>query len=113
MVFCGAIFKYVLTQSTFVEVPSSMMTICRLIAGILMQMIINNEVQRGLSIMKYSVNHYWKFKYGGLAYTSGILQVLSAVLIAIINYAVITASDNVLDLAKDFTALIIIAEIDD
>ena len=63
--------------------------------------------------MKYSVNHFWKFKYGGLAYTSGVLQVLSAVLIAVINYAVITASENVLDLAKDFTALIIIAEIDD
>ena len=41
------------------------------------------------------------------------LQVLSAVLIAIINYFVITISDNVLDLAKDFTALMVIAEFDD
>ena len=62
--------------------------------------------------MKYSVNHYWKFKYAGLAYLSGLLQVLSAILIALINYAVITASEDVLELAKDFTALIIIAEID-
>ena len=37
---------------------------------------------------------------------------LSAVLCALINYAVITASETVLDLAKDFTALIIISEID-
>ena len=37
---------------------------------------------------------------------------LSAILIALINYAVITASEDVLELAKDFTALIIIAEID-
>ena len=75
-------------------------------------MIINSEVENGLKIMKYQVNHYWKFKNGGLAYWAGILQVLSAVLIALINYAVITVSGNVLDLAKDFTALIIIAEID-
>ena len=88
------------------------MTICRLIAGILLQMIINSEVQNGLSIMKYSVNHYWKFRYGGLAYTAGLLQVLASVLIAIINYSVITVSETVLDLAKDFTALVIIAEID-
>ena len=40
------------------------------------------------------------------------LQVLSAILIAIVNYYVITSSEDVLELAKDFTALIIIAEID-
>ena len=37
---------------------------------------------------------------------------LSAIFIALINYAVITSSEDVLELAKDFTALIIIAEID-
>ena len=63
-------------------------------------------------MMKYTTNHYWKFKYGGLAFTAGLLQVLSTVLIAIINYAVITVSKTVLELAKDFTALVIIAEID-
>ena len=36
----------------------------------------------------------------------------STVLIAIINYAVISVSGTVLELAKDFTALVIIAEID-
>ena len=33
--------------------------------------------------------------------------------VAIVNYFVITISDNVLDLAKDFTALLIIGEFDD
>ena len=33
--------------------------------------------------------------------------------VAIVNYFVITISDNVLDLAKDFTALMIIGEFDD
>ena len=112
IVFCGAIFMYVLEQDHFKDVPTVTMTICRLIAGLLLQMIINSEVQNGLSIMKYSVNHYWKFRYNGLAYTAGLLQVLASVLIAIINYSVITVSESVLDLAKDFTALVIIAEID-
>ena len=35
------------------------------------------------------------------------------VLISLINYAVIATSETVLDVAKDFTALIIIAEFDD
>ena len=34
-------------------------------------------------------------------------------LIALINFFVVTVSDNVLDVAKDFTALLIIAEFDD
>ena len=112
IVFCAAVGLHVSKIEHFVEVPPVTMTICRLIAGLLLQMIINSEVENGLKIMKYQVNHYWKFKNGGLAYSAGLLQVFSAVLIAIINYAVITVSDNVLDLAKDFTALIIIAEID-
>ena len=33
--------------------------------------------------------------------------------VAIVNYFVITISDNVLDIAKDFTALLIIGEFDD
>ena len=33
--------------------------------------------------------------------------------IAVINYLVVTISNNVLDVAKDFTALLIIAEFDD
>ena len=35
------------------------------------------------------------------------------VLISLINYSVIAASESVLDVAKDFTALMIIAEFDD
>ena len=35
------------------------------------------------------------------------------VLIALINYAVIAASDTILDIAIDFTALVIIADFDD
>ena len=38
---------------------------------------------------------------------------LATVLCALINFYVITASETVLELAKDFTALIIISEIDD
>ena len=34
-------------------------------------------------------------------------------LVALINYFVVTVSDNVLDIAKDFTALLIISEFDD
>ena len=42
----------------------------------------------------------------------GLGQVVSGVLTAAISYVVISNSDTILDLAKDFTALMIISEID-
>ena len=48
-----------------------------------------------------------------MAFATGFLQVSAIVGISIINYSVIANSNSVLDIAKDFTALMIIAEFDD
>ena len=66
----------------------------------------------GVNMMKYSLNHFWKFKSPMEAYMSGLLQVSVAALITLINYFVILQSEHVLDLAKDFIALMIIADFD-
>lgn len=41
------------------------------------------------------------------------MQTTALFSVAIINYLVVTISDNVLDVAKDFTALLIISDFDD
>ena len=64
-------------------------------------------------MMKYSVNHWWKFKFHRVAFLTGLMQVLAMLCIAVVNYLVITISSNVIDIAKDFTALMVIAEFDD
>ena len=64
-------------------------------------------------MMKYATNHWWKFKFQRVAFLTGFLQVLAMVCITLVNYLVITISTNVIDIAKDFTALMIIAEFDD
>ena len=63
--------------------------------------------------MKYSANHWWKFQNPRLAWLAGFLQTTALFSVAIINYLVVTISDNVLDVAKDFTALLIISDFDD
>ena len=78
-----------------------------------MHVIVSEEIANGLKMMKYSSNHWWKFSNPRLAWLSGFLQVCAMLCVAIVNYFVITISDNVLDLAKDFTALIVIGEFDD
>merc|ERR1712151_50563 len=85
---------------------------CQFIAGMLMQMYLNHEVSGALSMMKFANNHPWKFKYPNLAYLTGLFQVISTVATIGICYFVIIVSKDELELAKDFTALMIISEFD-
>jgi len=78
-----------------------------------MHVVVSEEIQNGLKMMKYASNHWWKFSNPRLAWLAGFLQMLAMFCIAIINYFVITISNDVLTLAKDFTALLIIADFDD
>lgn len=79
----------------------------------IMHVIVCGEISNGLKMMKFAANHWWKFSNPRLAWLTGFLQASALVLIAFINYLVVTVSDNVLDVAKDFTALLIISEFDD
>ena len=64
-------------------------------------------------MMKFACNHPWKFRYHRVAALIGFLQFSAMFLIALANYLVITISQDVISVAKDFTALIIISEFDD
>ena len=97
----------------FENIPDLKIGFTRFIASMVMHVVVSEEIQNGLSMMKYSANHWWKFSSPRLAWMSGLLQLTAMTCIAVINYFVITISDNVLDLAKDFTALMVIADFDD
>ena len=96
----------------FTDLPEIKIGLTRFICGMIMHMQCNDELVNGLKMMKYSVNHYWKFSNYRLAFLSGLLQAIAMFLITLINYNVITISDNVLDIAKDFTALMIVGDFD-
>ena len=74
---------------------------------------LNHEMYNGLLIMKYATNHSWKFRKYKSAFTAGFLQATSAIIITLVNFAVILQAENALDLAKDYTALMVIANFDD
>ena len=64
-------------------------------------------------MMKFACNHPWKFRYHRVAVLVGFLQFSAMFLIALANYMVITISTDVITVAKDFTALIVISNFDD
>ena len=71
IVFCTAIFVDVLGEKLTTEIPGLMRSFCQFIAGILMQMYLNHEVAGAMKMMKYALNHPWKFQYPNLAYAVG------------------------------------------
>lgn len=97
----------------FKEAPPVEIGFTRFIAAMVLHIIMNDEIYNGLKMIKYSVNHPWKFSNAQMAFATGFLQATSMFIISIINFAVISSSESVLDIAKDFTALAIIAEFDD
>jgi len=92
---------------------STKIAFARFISGMIMQTMVDEEISNGMKMMKYSINHWWKFRNHRVAFTVGLLQIIAMQWVAIVNYIVVMISDSVLDIAKDFTALIIIADIDD
>ena len=97
----------------FTPPSSTRIAFARFIAGMILQTMVDDELQNGMKMMKYSVNHWWKFKHHRVAFTVGWLQFTALFAVTVVNYIIVMISYSILDIAKDFTALIIIADIDD
>lgn len=55
------------------SVPDIKIAMARFICGMVLHVQCSGEIQNGLKMMKYSVNHYWKFSNYNTAYLAGIL----------------------------------------
>ena len=95
------------------EIPDVKIGFTRFISGMIMHIMTNEEMKNGMRMMKYAANHWWKFKYHRIAFLAGFFQFTALFAIALCNYLVITISTTTLDIAKDFTALLIIADFDE
>ena len=60
-------------------------------------------------MMKYSLNHDWKFDNWGYAYLAGLLQTFSLVLIEVVNCAAILTHFEIIDITMKFMTLLIIS----
>ena len=89
------------------------LSFCQLIVSLLLQLIMNAEVSKSFTMMKYTTNHWWKFKHAKVAFVTSLLQVISAVFTtAVIYTAVIIPATSVQELIRDFVTLLIIFKFD-
>jgi len=57
----------------FTPPRSTRIAFVRFIAGMIMQTMVDSELQNGMKMMKYSANHWWKFKHHRVAFFVGFL----------------------------------------
>ena len=85
----------------------------RFICGIVLHVALSAELKQGLGMMKYAVNHHWKFYNYKLAFLAGLLQASMVIFVESINFLALLTNFEVIGIVMDFLALVIIAEFDD
>ena len=93
--------------------PSIWIVVIRFICGIVMHYSIQNEFTEGLRMMKFVVNHPWKFRYVFSAFMIGFFKVLIASLVELLNIFVLCSNTEVMEILYNFIALCVIIEFND
>ena len=91
-----------------VEWQASWIMMARLICGIVMHINLVGRVKQGMEMMKYSLNHYWKFTNWFFGFMAGFLQANVVLLIEMVNFVSIVTHFEIIDIVMKFMTLMII-----
>lgn len=87
-------------------------TLSRMLCGSVMHFYLQNELEQGLKMMKFSLNHQFKFSSWSWAYLIGLAQLLMVVAVEVVNVVILCTNQTVMDIVMNFLALVIISEFD-
>ena len=78
-----------LSQVDYAFLPEIHIIFARFICGIVLHVSLQAELVQGMKMMKYAVNHRWKFESYKIAFWSGFLQAFMVVLVESVNFMAI------------------------
>lgn len=109
-------FKELVTNCQYSQIiigyVSVFIMFARFICATILHLSCVDEVSAGLEMMKYAVNHPYKFEHFSIAWLSGFLQCFSCLCVEIANIGVICGANDTISIVFNFIALAIIAEFD-
>ena len=92
--------------------PSQWIVAERFVVCIVLHEHLNRQSQHGMKLMKYALNHPWKFKNWGIAFFMGFLQSFVIFWVEFVNLtALLTLTDSI-EIVQNFIAMEIIAQFD-
>ena len=68
------------------------------------------ELAHAIVMMKYALNHWWKFKSYHRAFLAGLLQTITIMSVEIANIIVILMQDNIIEIVMNFLAIVVISQ---
>ena len=100
-------------QENYEALPENYgITLSRFLCGAVMHFTLQNEIEQGLKIMKYSTNHHWKFSNYLWAFFIGFAQLSMVIFVEIVNILILCSNYEVMSIIMDFLALVIISDFD-
>lgn len=85
----------------------------RFLCAIFLHISLTDETKQGFNMMKYAMNHPWKFTNWGKSFRIGLYQMVIVVSVEITNMIILTTNNTIMDILMNFLALVIIADFDD
>ena len=64
-------------------------------------------------MMKYALNHPWKFRDWRAAFSVGLSQTIVVMSVEFVNLLILQTNGTIMDIIMNFLALVVIAEFDD
>lgn len=92
---------------------SQLIVVERFVVVIVLHEQLNEQMQHGLRLMKYAINHPWKFKNWFTAFLSGFMQSFVIFGVETVNLVVLLTNTDPIEIVFNFASLVIIAEFGD
>ena len=84
----------------------------RYFCGLILHVYLSQETRQGLDMMKYAVNHPYKFRKWYVAYLIGLTQFSVLVTVELVNLIVLVSNNSIEDILMNFLALIVLTDFD-
>ena len=98
----------------WLEYPRDMfLVLARFLCAMFLHVSMADEAKQGFNMMKYAMNHMWKFKSWKTAFMIGFVQMCILILLEAVNLIILMTNDTVIGLIMNFLALVIISQFDD
>ena len=110
---CWFLYKY--TEYETVEIVDTAIKpeigIVRLFVGLVTHILLTEAMTGGIEMMKFAVNHPWKFVDFKLACLTGLLQVIAVVCTELATYYMLLfAADAMLDVLANYAIVLVIVD---
>ena len=99
-------------EATSIETPAFNLVFIRWTLALYLHLIIDKDIKQGLRLMKYALNHPWKFTMWPDACFVGLFQLSLAVVVEIFSMLILLSAWSYLAAVKDFVAVIVINDFD-